>query len=66
MTEIKNYNYESFIPENFEPLMRFADSPKLGVAAPDFPLWSLAGEETSLSAIWKQNSYTIVEFGSFT
>lgn len=63
---ITRYNYDSFVPEKFRPGMRFDKSPALGVAAPDFPLWTLDEEETLLSAIWKANTYTIVEFGSFT
>jgi hypothetical protein len=63
---IPNYNYDSFIPENFEPFMRFDQSPPLGQPAPDFPLWHLDGTETSLSDIWSSHTYTIVEFGSFT
>jgi hypothetical protein len=60
------YNYDKFVPEKFEPWMRFDASPALGTAALDFPLWTLGGDETSLSAVWSTNSYTIVEFGSFT
>ena len=46
--------------------INFQLSPSLGAPAPDFPLWTLTGEETSLSAIWGQHAYTVVEFGSFT
>ena len=63
---VKRYNYDSFIRENFEPLMRFEDSPPVGTPAPDFPLWHIDGTETSLYEIFKQNIYTVVEFGSFT
>jgi hypothetical protein len=63
---IKSYNYDAFIPEKFMPWMRFDKSPALGEAAPDFPLWTLDEQETSLSAMWKANVYTVVEFGSFT
>lgn len=59
-------NYDSFVPAKFEPWMRFEQSPPLGKAALDFPLWPLAGGETTLSAIWSAHTYTIVEFGSFT
>ncbi|MBI3159438.1 MAG: hypothetical protein HYZ26_07555 [Chloroflexi bacterium] len=64
--EINNYNYDAFIPENFEPLMRFEESPPLGSTAPDFPLWTLEEKETRLSEIWESHLYTVVEFGSFT
>ena len=63
---IERYNYDAFVPENFMPWMRFGESPKLGEKAPDFPLWTLDEVETSLSAIWKANLFTVVEFGSFT
>ncbi len=60
------YNYDDFVPEKFEVWMRFEESPPLGSPAPDFPLWTLNGEETRLSRVWSQYVYTIVEFGSFT
>lgn len=61
------YNYDDFIPEKFEPWMRFEQSPPLGAPAPDFPLWRLSDrEETSLSEVWAAHTYTVVEFGSFT
>ncbi len=61
------YNYDSFIPENFGPWMRFDESPALGSPAPDFPLWRLSNKsETRLSELWKNHAYTVVEFGSFT
>lgn len=63
---VDRYHYDEFVPEKFEPWMRFDESPALCVAAPDFPLWTLAGEETRLSAVWSAHTYTIVEFGSFT
>ncbi len=64
---LKNYNYDKFIPENFEPLMRFDKSPILGTPAPDFPLWNLADrQQTSLKELWSNNLYLVVEFGSFT
>lgn len=63
---IKQYNYDQFTPEKYTPWMRFSESPALWQPAPDFALWTLDGEETSLSAIWSQHTYTVVEFGSFT
>ena len=63
---ISKYNYDSFVPENFEPWMGFDQSPTLGAPAPDFPLWDLDGNQTRLSEVWSQNTFTIVEFGSFT
>lgn len=65
-TLITRYNYDEFVPAKFEPWMNFDQSPTLGQKAPDFPLWTLDGNETSLGAIWKQHVYTVVEFGSFT
>jgi hypothetical protein len=63
---IRRYNYDSFVRANWQPWMQFDASPPLGVAAPDFPLWPLAGGATTLSAVWSAHAYTIVEFGSFT
>ena len=64
---LEKYNYDEFVPEKFMPWMRFDESPPIGEPAPDFPLWGAdTREETSLSAIWSSNLYTIVEFGSFT
>ena len=63
---ITRYNYDDFTPEKVFPWLRFESSPALGQPAPDFPLWDLAGEKTSLSEIWSANTYTVVEFGSFT
>ena len=63
---IDRYNYDSFILENFNTWMQFDQSPPVGVAAPDFPLWDLEENQISLREIWSQNTYTIIEFGSFT
>ena len=63
---ITEYNYDSFVPENFLPWMQFDQSPPIGENAPDFSLWDLEENQTSLREIWSQNTYTIVEFGSFT
>ncbi|MBE0411293.1 MAG: hypothetical protein IBX69_16345 [Anaerolineales bacterium] len=63
---IARYNYDEFIPANFEQWMNFDSSPILGQPAPDFPLWDLDKEETTLTRVLSQNLYTIVEFGSFT
>jgi len=62
----ENYNFDEFTPEKVGPWMRFAESPKLGQPAPDFPLWELNEQKTCLNTIWKANLYTVVEFGSFT
>jgi hypothetical protein len=64
---ITRYNYDEFIPEKFEPWLRFDESPPLGVPAPDFPLTRLEdGATVRLSEVWSGYTYTIVEFGSFT
>ncbi len=64
---VERYNYDAFVPHKFEPWLRFEASPPLGKPAPSFPLWRLEDRsETSLSEIWASNSYTVVEFGSFT
>lgn len=63
---LTRYNYDAFVPEKFEPWMRFDESPPLGQPVPDFPLTRLDGTTTHLSEIWSAHLYTIVEFGSFT
>lgn len=63
---LSRYNYDAFVPEKFEPWLRFDESPPLGQPAPDFPLTHLDGATTRLSEIWAAHRYTIVEFGSFT
>lgn len=63
---LTRYNYDSFVPEKFMQWMRFAESPPVGTPAPSFPLWHLDQTETSLKDIWRENLYTVVEFGSFT
>ena len=64
--QITLYNYDEFVPSKFMPLMRFDKSPALGQPAPDFPLWDLEQNETSLKQIISNHLYTVVEFGSFT
>ena len=65
---LRQYNYDEFVPEKFMPWMRFNESPALGIAAPDFPLWRLGEDraQTSLGEWWSKNLYLVVEFGSFT
>ena len=63
---LRRYNYDSFIPENFGPWLNFEASPPLGRIVPDFPLWDLDENETSLHAVLSNSTYSIVEFGSFT
>ncbi len=63
---ITRYNYDEFVPYKIVPWMNFDASPLLGQSAPDFPLWTLDGQQTRLSELWSANTYTIVEFGSFT
>ena len=63
---LERYNYDSFVPEKFGPWMRWEESPSAGTTGPDFPLWVMDGEETSLIKVLSANLYTIVEFGSFT
>lgn len=64
---LQSYNYDEFVREKYEPLMRFDESPKLGATAPDFPLWRLDNRaETSLKELWSNHLYLVVEFGSFT
>jgi len=64
---LKLYNYDEFSEEKYSPWMNWDKSPAIGQSAPDFPLWDSADQsETSLSAIWSANKFTVVEFGSFT
>jgi hypothetical protein len=63
---LERYNYDSFVPEKFQPWLNFNSSPPLGRIAPDFPLWQLDEAETSLKTVLSRNDFTIVEFGSFT
>ena len=64
---LNRYNYDAFVPAKFEPWMRFHESPELGVAAPDAPLWRLSdGAETSLKRQWSRHLFLVAEFGSFT
>lgn len=66
MATESNYNYDAFTAANVAPLMRFADSPPLGRPGPDFPLWTLKAAPTTLSALWRDQAYLVVEFGSLT
>ena len=64
---LRAYNYDEFVADKFMPWMRFDESPPLGTAAPDFPLWRLDDQsETSLGEWWARHLYLVVEFGSFT
>ncbi len=63
---LERYNYDSFVPEKFRPWLNFGSSPTLGRSTPDFPLWDLDGNETSLRTFLSDHPSTIVEFGSFT
>lgn len=63
---IEKYNYESFTPDNFQPWMRFDESPTLGKRGPTFTLLTLQEEKVRISDIWGEHLYTVVEFGSFT
>ena len=63
---LERYNYDSFVPEKFQPWDRFSEGPALETVAPDFPLLTLDGASTRLSGAWGAHAYTVVEFGSFT
>ena len=63
---ISAYNYDEFTEEKVMPWLNFEGSPPLGETAPDFPLWDLDEQETTLSSLWKSHLFTVVEFGSFT
>lgn len=63
---VEDYNYPIFHRRYFDKLMNWDIAPPVGSDAPDFPLWQLDGTETSLSTLWKDQKFLIVEFGSFT
>jgi hypothetical protein len=63
---ISRYNYDEFIPNKFGQWLNFPTSPALGEPAPDYPLWDLDQQATSLRQVIALYHYTIVEFGSFT
>jgi len=63
---LERYNYDSFVPEKFQPWDRFAEGPALESTGPDFPLRTLDGPPTRLSEVWSAHAFTVVEFGSFT
>ncbi len=63
---LERYNYDSFVPEKFHPWLNFDSSPPVGRVVPDFPLWDLDEQATTLKSILSHNDFTIVEFGSFT
>ena len=63
---VQPYNYAVFSEETVYPLMQFESSPRLGVPAPDYPLWDLDEQETTLGSLWKSHLFTVVVFGSFT
>ena len=63
---VETYNYDVFHHTNFSKLMKWEESPVIGSNAPDFPLWHLDKSETSLSQLWGEQKFLIVEFGSFT
>ena len=65
-TFVEDYNYDVFHHTNFMKWMKWDESPVVGSEAPDFPLWHLDKTETSLSQLWSQHKFLIVEFGSFT
>ena len=63
---LARYNSDAFVPAKLEPWLNFAGSSALGEPAPDFPIWSLDGGVTRLSAVWASHAYAVVEFGSLT
>jgi len=63
---IEAYNYDSFVPEKYERWLNFESSLPLGKTIPDFNLWDLKEEQTSLLAEVNRHPLTFIEFGSFT
>lgn len=71
--QIIDYNYADFDMNALAHVMKWVKhQPSVGEKVPDFPIWLLTEdeanplEETTLTAVLKQNPLTIVEFGSFT
>ena len=63
---IQRYNYDVFKHDNYVHWMKWDESPSVGSDAPDFPLWHLDETETSLSSLWQEYKFLVIEFGSFT
>jgi len=63
---ITEYNYDSFVPEKYERWLNFESSLPLGKIVPDFNLWDLEEQQTSLLTEVNRNPLTFIEFGSFT
>ena len=63
---VRAYNYDSFVPEKFERWLKFESSLPLGKIIPDFALWDLNEEKTTLLTEVNRNPLTFIEFGSFT
>lgn len=63
---LEAYNYDSFVLEKYERWLNFDSSIPLGKTTPDFTLWDLNEEETTLLTEVNRNSLTFIEFGSFT
>ena len=54
----ESYTFDEITPEKVGSWMRFAECPKLGQPAPDFPLWEMNQQKTCLCPIWIANLYT--------
>ena len=67
-TLTERYNYPRFEKEAFEPwLAAFESAPKAGDRVSDFELWNLEDRNPlQLSELLRKNTFTVLEFGSFT
>ena len=62
----EEYNYKVFSLQAHEALDNYANSPKPGAKADEYPLWDMEGDETSLKSVLGEHSLTVIEFGSIT
>ena len=62
----EQYNYRIFSQAAHELLDSYADSPRPGTRAEDFPLTALDGTQVGLRALCGEHYITVVEFGSIT
>ena len=62
-----DYNYATFrMDEGMEHFAAFANGPRVGSRAPDFPTEDLvSGDVVKMSSLWSR-SVAVLEFGSLT
>ena len=67
-TLVERYNYSRFEHETFGPwLASFESAPHAGDRVGDFELFDLADRSAlRLAEVLRRNTFTVLEFGSFT